>query len=47
MNDMRNVLIHAYTTIDTKIMWNVVTRDVPRARDRLQRFLDEEGADEA
>jgi len=42
MNDMRNVLIHAYTTIDTKIMWNVVSHDVPRTRERLQQLLEDE-----
>src|SRR5690349_353473 len=47
MNDMRNVLIHAYTTIDTKIVWNVVTNEVPKTRERLQKLLEEEGADEA
>lgn len=47
MNDMRNVLIHAYATIDTRIIWNVVSRDVPQTRERLQRLLEDEDAPEA
>jgi uncharacterized protein with HEPN domain len=44
MNDMRNVLIHAYTTIDTRIVWNAATIEAPRTLDRLVRLLENEGA---
>src|SRR5215216_4930717 len=37
MSDMRNVLIHAYTTIDVKIVWNPATIEAPRTRERLVR----------
>jgi uncharacterized protein with HEPN domain len=45
MNDMRNVLIHAYATIDTRIIWNVVSHEVSPTRERLVRLLEEEQAD--
>jgi uncharacterized protein with HEPN domain len=42
MNDMRNVLIHAYATIDVKIVWNAATIEAPRTRERLVQLLEEE-----
>ena len=44
MNDMRNVLIHAYTVIDLQIVWSAATSEVPRTRDRLVQFLADEQA---
>jgi len=43
MNDMRNVLIHAYTIIDLALVWRAATVDVPPTRERLVRLLEEEG----
>jgi uncharacterized protein with HEPN domain len=42
MNDMRNVLIHAYASVDLGLVWNAATVDVPPTRERLVRFLEEE-----
>lgn len=46
MNDMRNFLVHSYKRVNLGIDWDAVTRDVPRARDRLVRLLEDEGAEE-
>jgi uncharacterized protein with HEPN domain len=43
MNDMRNVLIHAYATVDTAIVWRVVQNRLRPTRERLVRLLEEEG----
>jgi uncharacterized protein with HEPN domain len=42
MNDMRNVLIHAYASVDLGLVWEAATVDVPPTRERLVRFLEEE-----
>src|SRR5438067_13414873 len=42
MNDMRNVLIHAYAIVDLALIWDAVTKDVPPTRERLARFLADE-----
>jgi len=45
MNDMRNVLIHAYPRVDLEAVWQAVTQDVRPTRERLERFLEDEGDD--
>ena len=47
MNDMRNVLIHAYTIVDLDLVCGVIQNRVTPTRERLQRFLEEEGAADA
>lgn len=37
---MRNVLVHDYFDIDTDIVWDAATRDVPQLRPELERLLD-------
>jgi uncharacterized protein with HEPN domain len=44
MNDMRNVLIHAYSKTDLGLVWGAVTDDVPPTRERLVRLLEDEYA---
>ena len=44
MNDMRNVLIHAYSAVDLGLVWDAVTKDVTPTRERLSRFLADEQA---
>jgi uncharacterized protein with HEPN domain len=41
---MRDVLIHAYTIVDLDLVWGVIQNRVTPTRERLQRFLEEEGA---
>ena len=36
---MRNVLVHGYFDIDTDIVWNAATRDVPAIKPAVQRLL--------
>ena len=43
---MRNVLVHGYFAIDTDIVWDAASRDVPAlgpALERLLRTLEEQG----
>jgi uncharacterized protein with HEPN domain len=43
---MRNILVHGYFEIDTEIVWNAATRDVPAikpAMERLLKTLEEQG----
>ena len=35
----RNVLVHAYATIDHQIVWDVIQNDLPRLRGVLARLL--------
>jgi uncharacterized protein with HEPN domain len=44
MNDMRNVLIHAYAIVNLGLIWDAVTKDVTPTRERLARFLADEQA---
>ena len=41
MVGMRNVLVHGYFDIDTDIVWNAATRDVPALKAHVQRLLHE------
>jgi len=36
---MRNVLVHGYFEIDTDIVWDAATRDVPALKARVERLL--------
>jgi uncharacterized protein with HEPN domain len=45
MNDMRNVLIHAYPRVDLEAVWQAVTHDVRPTRARLVQFLADESSD--
>ena len=43
---MRNILVHGYFDIDTDIVWNAATRDVPAIKpavERLLKTLEEQG----
>jgi uncharacterized protein with HEPN domain len=44
MNDMRNLLIHAYPRVDRGAVWQAVTEDVRPTRERLVRLLEDEEA---
>jgi uncharacterized protein with HEPN domain len=39
----RNLLIHGYAEIDSRIVWEVVERDLPGLQAMLSRLLDEAG----
>jgi uncharacterized protein with HEPN domain len=36
---MRNVLVHGYFDIDTDIVWDAATRDLPALRPTVERLL--------
>ena len=36
---MRNILVHNYFGIDTKIVWSVIEKDIPLLKDRIQMLL--------
>lgn len=39
---LRNVLIHGYAVIDSRLVWGVVEAKVPVLRDAVKRLLDED-----
>ncbi len=39
MSGMRNVLVHGYFEIDTELVWDTVTCEVPALRVRMQALL--------
>ena len=36
---MRNILVHGYFDIDTDIVWDAATRDVPASKPAVERLL--------
>ena len=38
---MRNVLVHGYFEIDTEIVWDAVTKDLPLLKPALERLLEQ------
>lgn len=36
---MRNILVHGYFAIDTEIVWDAATRDVPAMKPEVERLL--------
>ena len=38
---MRNVLVHGYFDIDTDIVWQAVTHDIPELKPQVQRLLEQ------
>lgn len=44
MNDMRNILIHAYAEVNLTIVWSTIRMDLPESANRLRQFFEEEGS---
>lgn len=38
---MRHHIVHGYYKVDNRILWDIITKDIPALRDRVQRYLDE------
>jgi uncharacterized protein with HEPN domain len=36
---MRNVLVHGYFDVDTDLVWDTATRDIPRVKPAIERLL--------
>jgi uncharacterized protein with HEPN domain len=39
MAGMRDIIIHSYERVNLKIVWRVVTQDIPQVKARLQQIL--------
>jgi len=37
---LRNLLIHEYFGIDVRIVWNIITNDLPKLKKQIQTVLD-------
>jgi uncharacterized protein with HEPN domain len=37
--DLRNILIHEYFGIDTKIVWDIIQHDIPKMKIQIQEIL--------
>jgi uncharacterized protein with HEPN domain len=42
MKDMRNVMAHEYFQIDVHILWNTITKSLPRVVTQLETLLERE-----
>jgi uncharacterized protein with HEPN domain len=42
MKDMRNVMAHEYFQIDVQILWNTITKSLPRVVTQLETLLEQE-----
>lgn len=38
---MRHHIVHGYYKVDNHVVWNVITKDIPALRMRVQQYLDE------
>ncbi len=43
MKSLRNVLIHEYFGVDSSIIWNISTKDLPKTKDIILKVIQEEG----
>ncbi len=41
MAGMRDRIIHGYDTVDLRIVWNVVRRDIPQIKSQMQQVLND------
>jgi uncharacterized protein with HEPN domain len=40
---LRNVIVHQYFGIDLGVVWNVIERDLPALKKRVEEILAQEG----
>lgn len=38
---MRHHIVHGYYKVDSRVVWNIITNDIPALRVRVQKYLDE------
>jgi uncharacterized protein with HEPN domain len=36
MSDFRNILVHEYFRVDTEIVWNVITKELPDLKNKVR-----------
>lgn len=41
VNGMRNYIVHEYFQVDTQVVWEVVTSDLPVLKEQVERYLAE------
>ena len=39
--DLRNFVIHGYDKVDNVIIWGVISRDLPKLKEQVDKLLDE------
>ena len=40
--DLRNFVIHGYDKVDNVIIWGVISRDLPKLKEQVNKLLDEQ-----
>lgn len=40
VNGMRNYIVHEYFQVDTQVVWDVVTNDLPILKEQILRYLE-------
>ena len=40
--DLRNFVIHGYDKVDNVIIWGVISKDLPRLKEQVNKLLDEQ-----
>ena len=40
--DLRNWVIHGYDKIDDVILWGIISRDIPKLKDQVEKLLKQE-----
>lgn len=40
--DLRNFVIHGYDKVDNVIIWGVISRDLPKLKEQVDKLLDEQ-----
>ena len=38
---MRHHIVHGYYKVDNRVVWNIISNDIPTLRVRVQKYLDE------
>ena len=38
---MRHHIVHGYYKVDNRVVWNIITNDIPTLRTKVQQYLDE------
>ena len=38
---MRHHIVHGYYRVDNRVVWNIITNDIPTLRKRVKQYLDE------
>ena len=41
ISDFRNVLIHEYFAVDPLLVWEILGKDIPELKDKIQKLLEE------